>query len=271
MSRTIPALAATALILLAPASAQAVELGIQDAQAPIEQRNEWAASIGATWERATVTIGQAGVADQIRSAHAAGRKIILTVGGIGTNSRQPSFTSAMRYIQMLPVADRYTISNEPDIDGVNPCTYRAGWLRARRVLGHRLLWGDLSPKRPLTFMRSVARCGPLPKHLDVAVHPYQKNDPLAPPIPFAEGSIGNLKRIARELRRIADTKVSWWLDEFSYCQGWASSEQTAWLWSRAIQRANDLHARAMVIYTAQGPTWDTRPDDAAWAAIRSGR
>lgn len=286
MPRQTTALLALLALAVSPASAQALELGISDNQAPLEQRTQWATSINATWERLIVSVGEPDVAARIRATHAAGRNVILTVGGLGTSTRRPSFTRALRYIRTLPRADRYTIGNEPDLDGVRPCVYRNGWMKARRVLGHRLLWGDFSPHHPLQFTQRAANCGRLPKHLDMAIHPYQTADPLAPsPIAttddreYSEGGIGRLKGAAGWLHRNAGVRVRWWITEFGYLAQRASEngitfagvtdQRAAWLWPRALRQARRVRAKVLVIYTAQGPTWDTRPGLQAWAAIRS--
>jgi hypothetical protein len=270
-------LAAIAFLLLA-APAHALELGIQDdsATTTTQQRDAWAAGVGATWERTIAYIGQPGTADRIRAAHAAGHRIILTVGGLGTLTRRPSFAAALRYIATLPRADRYTIGNEPDLDGTNPCAYQRGWMKARRILGRRLLFGDFSPHIPVTYTLAARACGPLPGHLDMAVHPYQSDDPLAPAHAdcnqqrscFSQGALGSLGS-ARTTLRHAGLRVTWWLDEFGYGSVTGTSDaQAALLWPRAIHRAEAVDAQVLVVYMAQGPTWDTRPGEQAWAAIR---
>lgn len=265
--RLLVALVAATVLSLAAAPAHAMEVGIQDAWAPAEQMNEWATTSNARWERIIAYIGEPGVAEKIRASHTAGRKVILTVGGLGTRSDDPSFTRALRYIQTLPAAERYTISNEPDLDGVKPCSYRKGWLRARRTLGSKLLFGDFSPHRALRYTQRVRVCGPLPAHLDFAVHPYQDTDPLA--TGAMEASIGNLHRARTWLRRNAGVRVSWWLTEFAYNARRIDDERQAWLWPRALQAARRIDARILVLYTAQGPSWDTRPREQAWEAIRT--
>jgi hypothetical protein len=251
------------------ASAQALELGIQD-DGRLRSHNQAALfndghQMGAQWLRIVTSIDEPWTAQKIRDAHASGYKVILTVGGNGTRSRKPSFRLALRYIQGLPRAERYTIDNEPDMDGIKPCTYRRGWMQARKVLGQSLLWGDLSPHRPARFTQAARACGPLPAHLNLAVHPYQWNDPLGLPdyAPWAEGGIGNLRNLKR-----ATGAATLWLTEFAYTAN-LSDERAAWLWPRALQRARNVDAKVLVVYTAQGPSWDTRPRDLAWAAIRN--
>lgn len=253
----------------ASAQASTLQLGIQD-DGRLRSHDPTALfddghQMRAQWLRIISGVGEQWTAQKIRDAHAQGFKVILTVGGLGTRTRRPSFILALQYIQTLPKAERYTIANEPDLDGWNPCVYRAGWLKARRVLGQRLLWGDFSPHQPMTFTLKAQACGPLPK-LDLAVHPYQGNDPLAPPswAPWKQGGLGNLGH----LKRILHTR-SLWLTEFGYGTNWQTDERVAWLWPRAIRRAAAVDARILVIYTAKSTSWDTRPSEQAWAAIRT--
>src|SRR6185436_18950993 len=169
---------------------------------------------GMTWTR-IITTSQADpqqLAQRIRDAKNAGLKVVLTVGGIGTEDRKPSFKLALALIQRLPQADGYTIDNEPDLDGTKPCAYRKGWMAVRRVLGRKLYWGDFSPHRPLTFTQAAAQCGSLPKQLTFAIHPYQLTDPLAPPVDdskWAEGGIGHLRFAKRWLKRNVGIDVQW--------------------------------------------------------------
>lgn len=251
---TVAALAVLTCVGSYAASAQALELGISDDQASLDQRNEWATNTNAHWERLIVSVGQPGVAARIREIHAAGRSVILTVGGLGTSTHRPNFTFAVRYIQSLPKADRYTIANEPDLDGYNVCAYRKGWLAARRILGRRLLFGDLSPHYAVSWTKAMLkRCGHLPKRVGFAVHPYEGN--------FQAG-MWQLPSAQRILKR-AGLTADLWLTEFGY----RPELQTRW--PLALSRAAAVHPKVLIVYTAQGPSWDTRPGAQAWAAIRS--
>jgi len=270
------ALITAALILLAnPAASPALELGVQD---------DWAMSnhpatilnaghqLNAEWVRMIFRVGDPIAADRIRTAHAQGFKVLVTLGGIGTITRHPSARQLLAYLRTLPKAERYTVINEPDLANLKrACTYRKTWMAVRRVIGRRLLFGDFSPHAPLTFTTAVRMCGPLPKHLGFALHPYQWTDPLAPGPD--EGGIGNLGKLRRGLHRLGLT-VDYWLDEFGYIAdvpvGRARivpDEQAAAMWPRAILQANRHHARILGIYMAEGPSWDSRPREGAWASL----
>lgn len=253
---------------------RSLELGIQDAGASQEQMNAWGAEIGARWERIITTPGDPTTAQQIRDAHVAGRNVILTIGGNTTRTPHPSVAGTLRWIDQLPQVERYIWTNEADYVGPTPCVYRRRWMQLRRRLGTRLLWGDFSPLSPVTFTVAASKCGWLPSGLDLALHPYQPDDPLAPTAfaAWAEGALGNLGR-ARRILEHAGISVNWWLTEFGYGSrlgraGEITDERAAWLWPRAIQRAKQVDAKVLVLYTAQGATWDTRPGEQAWAAIR---
>jgi hypothetical protein len=251
------------VMLLAPSVACAVPLGVQDDGA----RALAGEGPARAWTRTIAYIGQPGVAERIRAAHERGTRIILTVGGTGTLSRRPSFRAALAYIRSLPRADRYTIANEPNEDRVAPCAYRRQWMAARRVLGSRLLLGDLSPWDPLNYMAAVRRCGRLPRHVGFALHPYCWSDPLAPC--FYQGGIGNLGHVRRVLRGMG-VSVDFWLDEFGYrhdARVSISDAVAAWLWPRAIRQAQRFHAKVLIAYTAQGKVWDTRPGPLAWCVV----
>lgn len=271
--------AAVVFSLFVATSAQALELGVHDdgrlrSHDPTTLFDD-GHRIHAQWVRIVTGLGEPWTAQKIRDAHTAGFKVILTIGGNGTPTPHPSAAATLRWINQLPAADRYTWTNEADWVGPTPCLYRRGWMRLRRQLGHRLLWGDFSPIAPVRFTAAARACGPLPYHLDVAVHPYQPDDPLAPTSfsMWAEGAMGNLGHARRALQGMG-IRVTWWLTEFGYGQklgraGDITDARAAWLWPRAIKRAEQLHAKVLVVYTAQGANWDTRPGEQAWTALRS--
>ena len=108
-----------------------IALGMTDISIPASEL----VARGASWTR-IITTSHADVEDvaqRIRDAHQAGLRVVLTVGGLGTEDRRPSFRAALRFVERLPRTERVTIDNEPDLDGTNPCTYRRGWMRARRT------------------------------------------------------------------------------------------------------------------------------------------
>lgn len=267
---------AAALFLLLPGTASALQLGVQDDGEPGSTVLANTDLIGGTWTRTTVYVGQRGVAQRIRDAHAEGKRIILTVGGVGTITPRPTSGQLLRYVRSLPRADKYGVINEPDLLGLDPCVYRRRWLIVRRVLGSRLGWGDFSPHAPLTYTQAALRCGRLPRHLDFLLHPYDSGDPLRPAAALTvggndfEGGLSQLSYARRWLRRSLGISVVWWLDEFGYAAGSVPDGRAAWLWPRAIRQARRQGARVLIAYTAQGPTWDTRPRPLAWCSLSRG-
>jgi hypothetical protein len=252
-------------------AAQALELGVQDDGRSSTEVLADVDALGGGWTRTIAYVGQAGVADRIRSAHAAGKRIILTVGGTGTRTRKPTIRAALAYISSLPAADRYTVVNEPDLSGMRPCTYLRRWKAIRRVLGARLLYGDLSPHAPLTYTARARRCGRLPAYVGMALHPYQWTDPLAHGPD--EGGIGNLAHIRRVMRGLG-TRVTFWLTEFGYLQDIAvgrarivTDGHAARMWPRAIRQAQRNHAVVLIAFTSHGASWDSRLGPQAWCVL----
>lgn len=244
-----------------------IALGVTDITMPVSEL----AARGASWTR-IITTSQADVdsiAQRIREAHAAGLRVVLTVGGLGTEDRRPSFARALAFVERLPRTEHVTIDNEPDLDGVKPCIYRRGWMRARRVLGRRLLWGDLSPHAPQTFTQAARACGTLPKVLHIAIHPYQLTDPLAPPTDpaWAEGGLGALKKAAIWIHAATGSRVRWAITEIglpTYLGDGPTGvtpEYSAWWWPRARKRAGDVGAEFLIAYVAHGATWRTESPD----------
>jgi hypothetical protein len=266
--RQTTALLALAVLALLPASAHALELGVQDDGRPSSQVLQDVSDLSGGWTRTVAYVGQPGVAQRIRDAHQAGQKIILTVGGTGTLTRKPTAQQVLAYIRSLPQADRYTAWNEPDLSGIKPCTYMRRWKTVRRSLGTRLLFGDFSPHAPLTYTAAARKCGKLPAKLGVALHPYYPTDPLAARCDW-QGGICNLGRIQRAMRGMG-VRAELWLDEFGYMAA-IGDQRIAWLWPRAIRQATRHHAKVLIAYTAKGRTWNTRPGPLAWCSLTQGR
>lgn len=239
-------------------------IGYQDDKLSAPDLVTQAQSVRAGWVRIiTTTKGDpAEVRERINAAHAAGLQVLLTVGGTGTTELEPGVTATLRLIKRLPRADAYTWTNEPDLTGRTPANYARGWMKLRRVLGHRLLWGDFSPHRPVSYTLEAAKAVKLPRDLDFAIHPYTTGDPLAPEANpgWAEGAMGDLGKSRRTLEK-AGLHPTWWFTEFGF------RPENARYWPHAVQRAQQLGARMLVAYDVQGPTWDTKLDASARAYL----
>lgn len=261
-------IAALAILLLAPATSQALELGVQDDWNPTAAATA-GHDLGATWVRMILTVGDKNGPARIRAAHTAGFQVLVTIGGSGTDTLRPSSRSLLAYLRTLPKTEKYTVINEPDLTGIKPCTYLNTWMAVRRVLGRRLLFGDFSPHRPLSMTAAIRNCERrMPAHLEFALHPYQKTDPLKPGA--NEGSIGNLAYARRFLRQACGLRVDWWLTEFGYLYDGkyaVTDEQAAAMWPRALAVAEKVQARMLNVYMAEGATWDSRPRQLAWASL----
>lgn len=262
------ALILAGLAFAAPASA--MQLGVQDDGRPAGALTD-GQEFGATWVRIITIPGDPSGAERIRAAHAAGFQVVLTVGGIGTRAPILSAAALLSTIRRLPRAERYTVLNEVDLLNLPVCRYRAIWMRLRRSLGRRLLWGDYSPFSVQRYLLAARVCGKLPQPLDVAVHPYQRGDPLqAGP---SDGSLGSLQGTARQLRAYG-MRVRWVVDEFAYLyhtmdgnEFSVTDEQAAYMWPRALLAAERAGSPFLIVYMASGATWDSRPRQLAWAAL----
>lgn len=226
---------------------------------------------GMTWTRIITSANAQApdVAQQIRDAHDAGLKVVLTVGGIGTADRRPNFKRSIRFVQRLPRVEYVSIDNEADLDGVSACHLREGSRKGRRVFGSRWIDFEFSPHRPLTYLQAMAnRCRALPTKLKVAIHPYQSTDPLAPPPrndPWQEGGIGRLGWGKRWLKRNVGVDVTWLPTEFGYAtrigetDTGLTDEDAARMWPRALKRFDQLGVPFAIGYVADGPTWRSAP------------
>lgn len=272
---------ATVASLTVAAPAGAVNLGVQDDgllnrdPASVYSSGH---TLGATYTRMIVNVGDPTVPAKMRAARAEGYKVILTIGGTATGQPHPSARSLLAYIRRLPRAEKYTVINEPDMVHEAPCSYLAKWLKVRHVVGSRLLWGDTSPHGARELLEGASRCKGhrLPRALNVADHPYQwKSDPLGRASASDTGSMGNLPATRRWVRKHLHVKITWWLTEFGYpTTGGAAAtpEQNAWLWQRAIAQADRVQAKVLVVYqllpSGVDSHWDTHiVDTPAWCLV----
>lgn len=248
MRRWTLAVAFGLLLSWQPDAQAAVPLGLQPGKG---DACEPAATLGAHWTRIVADPSDATIAPRIRAAHACGLHVILTLGGIGTDAKLPSLASLRAAVSSLPRAERYTVVNEPDLTGINVCTYTRLWKAMRRVLGSRLLWGDFSPYFGLSFtLAALEHCGALRRQMhEVAAHPYD-HLPAHTTLKDGQMTLPHLPAAALALRR-AGLRVHWWLTEFGY------HPDDAWRWPLALRRADALAPAVLMMYAADGPTWRT--------------
>jgi hypothetical protein len=194
---------------------------------------------------------------------------------------------------------RYSLENEPDLRmsaGKYRRLYTAGQRALSRVDPHaELLFGEFSPKNPVSYARQVLAKGGL-QASGFAWHPYQDTDPLAPGknAYWGQGQIGNTGRISRELAQMnlktrAGKTPGMYMTEFGYGRYGNSNVDpavAARYWPRALKKARDAGVKEIVAYTMTGDQnpsapWDTgllNPDGsprpayaAVLAAMRRGR
>jgi len=230
-----------------------IALGVQNDALPAAELAGRASSMRAAWVRviSTTDADPAPVAERLRAAHERGLRVVLTIGGTGTQQRKPGVVATLRWVSRLPAADAYTWTNEPDLSGRTACNYARGWKRLRRVLGRRLLWGDFSPHAPLTYTLAARHCATLPAKLDFAIHPYRVRGVAG----WAEGSFDRLPAIRRSLTR-RGVRVRWWVTE--YGQLGMNDSDAAKQWRSDLADLHRWGAACAIAYDVQGPTWNTK-------------
>jgi hypothetical protein len=163
----------------------------------------------------------------------------------------------------------YSLINEPDMK-MSPHKYRELFVRGQKALsgvdnGARVLFGEFSPNGGLDYARKVIGKRGLTAS-GFAIHPYQGNDPLAPPAAgsptWGIGRAGTMqKQLAHmNLKTRAGKTPGLYFTEFGYT---TDTPNAAAYWPRALQKARRAGVREMIAYTMTGPTpngqkqWDT--------------
>jgi hypothetical protein len=240
-----------------------IAIGYENDAIPAAEMISAAVDVRASWVRIIGTPASelAPIRDRIRAAHGAGLNVVLTVGGIGTRDKQPGVAATLRWLEKLPRTERVSWTNEPDLTGMNACQYGRGWRKLRRWLGRRLLWGELSPYFGVRFSMVALLCAHVRGDLDVSAHPY---DVLPGHTTLAAGdmTMPHLRRAERAFRRMG-VRARWWITEFGYAPA------DSWRWPTARRRAQAAGAAVLVAYDVQGPTWNTKLDEAGRAALRA--
>ena len=235
-------------------------IGYENDAHPAAEMLAAANQIGASYVRIIANTGsdRAVIADRMRQAKAAGKKIILTIGDApGGAHRNPTPGAALKLIAGLPQADQYTYTNEPDQTGRRAKQYANDWRTVRKVVGSRLLLGDISPTGVgwLANVEKELRHRQAGRPVDVALHPYSFN-------PNWGGSLANIRGARRTLERAGGSKVNWWFTEY----GRQPSQQGQL--GMDLQRARDARARALVLYDVQSPSgWSTALSDRSRALM----
>jgi len=231
-------------------------------------------------------------ADAIAAARQHGYRVHLTL----TAEKDPlRFASWAGRIAAKVRGQVYSIGvyNEPEVGGISPCEYRTMFMRSYKLIRRaapkmRVLWGELSPHRPLTYTEESLQCGKTPvKAQGFAWHPYCGSDPMAPCKTtsggqrwIGPGDTNQVKRFLKRLRSRIQTEgrlpltPSW--TEFGFDRRddsiWGTSDATAdRYWPRALAMAARHNVALVVAYQmlpTTGSGWDTYVSEDAAAAIR---
>lgn len=188
--------------------------------------------------------------------------------GMGNPSKYEQFVKAAA-THFKGRVGTYSLINEPD-QKMAPQKYRELFVRGQRALSGvdrhaSVLFGELSPIGGLDYAKKVIGKRGLTAS-GFAIHPYQVNDPLAPPDnsqnPWKWG-IGRTRTMQHELAGMnlktrAGKTPGLYFTEFGYNQ---SNPNAAGYWPRALQKARQAGVREMIAYTltsgGPGQKWDT--------------
>lgn len=173
----------------------------------------------------------------------------------------------------------YSFVNEPDLK-MAPAKYRQLFLVGQRAMAKvdpqaRTLFGEVSPQGGLDYAYKALKKGGI-KASGFAIHPYQQNDPLAPPDTSArpwKWGIGRSATMQKTLRQFAKNQgfttragktPGLYFTEFGYAN---DNQGAVGYWPRALKKARDAGVKEVVAYTMTGspgtnaatgkPNWDT--------------
>jgi hypothetical protein len=187
-------------------------------------------------------------------------------GGMGDPSKYEKFVKAAA-THFKGRVGTYSLVNEPDLK-MSPDKYRQLFVRGQKALGKvdqsaRVLFGEFSPHGGVDYARKVVGKRGLTAS-GFAIHPYQTNDPLAPPSgrPDWKWGIGRTRTMQRDIQGMnlktrAGKTPGLYFTEFGYD---ASNPNAAAYWPRALKKARDAGVREMIAYTMTGSpntSWDT--------------
>lgn len=192
--------------------------------------------------------------------------------GMGDPSKYEKFVKAAA-THFKGRVGTYSLINEPDLK-MAPDKYRQLYVRGQRALTGvdnkaRVLFGEFSPHGGLDYAKKVVgKRGLVASGL--AIHPYQGNDPLAPPDnPEWKWGIGAANSMQKQiagmnLRTRAKKTPGLYFTEFGYNN---ENPNAAAFWPRALRKARNAGVKEVVAYTMTGspgtnastgkPNWDT--------------
>lgn len=186
--------------------------------------------------------------------------------GMGNPSKYEHFVKAAA-THFKGRVGTYSLVNEPD-EKMAPEKYRQLYVRGQKALSKvdrhaQVLFGEFSPNGGLDYAQKVVGKGGLTAS-GVAIHPYQYNDPLAPPTTgTAKWGIGRARTMQKtikgmNIRTRAGKTPGLYFTEFGYK---SDSPNAATYWPRALKKARSAGVKEMIAYSLTAPQpgakWDT--------------
>ena len=229
--------------MIAPLLAAAtMSIGVQDQGADPATLNAAADQLGATTVR-YVTTTRSPLLDLVTEARARGHHVQVAVVVKRTTS-PGEFRPLLR--AWAGRVESVSVGNEPELNGVPPCTYARLYAKTRRMIkrefpGIAIGFGEFSPAAPLEYLSQISKCRVSIRADFAAIHPYQFfSDPLGPPTERSGVGtwvgLGNLWKFRRALRAVGSPPLR--CTEFAYLTtGRYATNRAAWLWPRAIKQA----------------------------------
>lgn len=195
--------------------------------------------------------------------------------GMGDPNKYAAFVKAAA-IHFKGRVGTYSFVNEPDLK-MAPAKYRQLFITGQREVARvdphaRTLFGEVSSHGGLDYAYKALKKGGI-KASGFAIHPYQTNDPLAPPAPGAPWGIGRANTMQKTIQQFvrnqgfktkAGKTPGLYFTEFGYAN---DNPGAVGYWPRAMKKARDAGVREVVAYTMTGapgtngatgqPNWDT--------------
>lgn len=187
--------------------------------------------------------------------------------GMGDPKKYEAFVKAAG-VHFKGRVGTYSFVNEPDLK-MNPQKYRQLFMTGQRAMQKvnphaQTLFGEVSSHGGLDYAYKALKKGGI-KASGFAIHPYQANDPLAPPGDSRWG-IGRSQTMQKTLQQFAKNQgfrtranktPGLYFTEFGYK---TDNPNGAQYWPRALQKARKAGVKEMIAYTmtgSPGSKWDT--------------
>ena len=181
--------------------------------------------------------------------------------GMGDPKKYAAFVKAAG-VHLKGRVGTFSFVNEPDLK-MSPQKYRqlfmTGQRQMEKVNPHaRTLFGEVSSHGGLDYAYKALKKGGI-RASGFAIHPYQTNDPLAPPKPGdPRWGIGRTNTMQKTLGQFAKNQgfktranktPGLYFTEFGYSN---DNQGAAGYWPRALKKAKDAGVKEVMAYTMTG-------------------